>query len=79
MSKLLEIKIRGHIPREWSEWFEDLEIKLDGEYSMLRGEVPDHAAAHGIIERIRDLNLDLISVNLSNIKSISSNNFPLKE
>ncbi len=66
MSKQLEIQIRGHIPVEWSEWFEDLEIKLEGDKSILSGTVPDHSAAHGIIERIRDLNLDLISVNLSN-------------
>ncbi len=66
MSKQLEIHIKGHIPEVWSDWFEDLEIKTDGENSILTGEVPDHAAVHGIIERIRDLNLDLISVNLSN-------------
>jgi hypothetical protein len=63
MSKHLEIQIRGQIP---VEWFEDLEIKLEGDKSILTGTVPDHSAAHGIIERIRDLNLDLISVNLSN-------------
>ena len=64
MSKHLEIHIKGHIPSVWSDWFEDLEINLNGENSILTGEVPDHAAVHGIIERIRDLNLDLISVNL---------------
>ena len=65
MSKQLEIHIKGQIPSVWSDWFEDLEINLEGENSILTGKVPDHAAVHGIIERIRDLNLDLISVNLT--------------
>jgi len=65
MSKQLEIHIKGHIPSVWSDWFDDLEIKRHGDNSILSGKVPDHAAVHGIIERIRDLNLDLISVNLS--------------
>ena len=65
MSKQIEILIKGHIPYAWSDWFDDLEIKNHGDNSILSGTVPDHAAVHGIIERIRDLNLDLISVNLS--------------
>ena len=67
MSKQLEIHIRGQIPELWSDWFEDLEVKTVGGNSILIGEVPDHAAVHGIIERIRDLKLDLISVNLMGI------------
>jgi hypothetical protein len=65
MSKILTIRIKGSVPEVWSDWFEDLEVKLDGEYTIMTGEVPDHPAVHGIIERIRDLNLDLISVNLT--------------
>ncbi len=65
MSKNLLIRIKGPIPEVWSDWFDDLEVKSDGEYTILTGEVPDHPAVHGIIERIRDLNLDLISVNLT--------------
>jgi len=67
MSKHIEIQIKGHIPEIWSDWFEDLKIIGEGEHTVLSGVVPDHAAVHGIIERIRDLNLDLISVNLKNI------------
>jgi hypothetical protein len=65
MSKNLLIRIKGSIPEVWSDWFDDLEVKSDGEYTILTGEVPDHPAVHGIIERIRDLNLDLVSVNLT--------------
>lgn len=65
MSKQMDILIKGHIPQIWSDWFEDLEILTEGENSILSGEVKDHSAVHGIIERIRDLNLDLISVTLS--------------
>lgn len=69
MSKHLKIIIEGHIPAVWSDWFDDLEIKNVGDNSILTGEVQDHSAIHGIIERIRDLNLDLISVNLSEKES----------
>ena len=65
MSKQMEILIKGHIPEKWSDWFEDLEVRRDGGNSILSGEVKDHAAVHGIIERFRDLNMDLISINLS--------------
>jgi hypothetical protein len=65
MSKQMEIIIKGQIPEIWLDWFEDLDIKNDGENSILSGEVKDHSAVHGIIERIRDLNMDLISVALS--------------
>lgn len=67
MSKHMEILIKGLIPEKWSDWFEDLDIQSDGENSTLSGEVKDHAAVHGIIERIRDLNMDLISVKLRDI------------
>lgn len=65
MSKQIEILVKGQIPEIWSDWFDELEIKSEGENSFLSGEVKDHSAVHGIIERIRDLNLDLISVTLS--------------
>jgi len=68
MSKHLKIIIEGHIPSVWSDWFDDLDINNVGENSILTGEVQDHSAIHGIIERIRDLNLDLISIKLSDIE-----------
>jgi len=57
------IKIKGQLGQQWAEWFENMEISFDGENTILTGHVTDQAALHGILNRIRDLNLTLISVN----------------
>jgi hypothetical protein len=58
-----EIRVGGHLPSDWSDWFEGLEIRCDpGGDSILSGPLPDQAALHGVLARIRDLNLTLISV-----------------
>ncbi len=63
MPEYYEIKIKGHLDQRWSDWFENLELKhLEGNETLLSGFLLDQAALHGLIERIRDLNLTLISV-----------------
>lgn len=59
-----EIRIRGTLSPEWMEWFEGMEIRA-GEtgQTILAGPVQDQAALHGLLARVRDLNLTLISVN----------------
>lgn len=63
MPECYEIKIKGLLDQGWSEWFADLKLTypVEGE-TLLTGLLADQAALHGVLERIRDLNLTLISV-----------------
>jgi len=63
MPEYYEIKIKGHRDRYWSDWFAGLKLThLDRDETLLSGSLPGQAALHGLLERIRDLNLTLISV-----------------
>ena len=56
------IKLKSHIENQWSNWFEGMVISYQGPLTILTGQLKDQAALHGILNRIRDLNLTLISV-----------------
>ena len=57
------IRIQGRLDDRWSEWFEGLSIqRLEDGTTELVGEIVDQATLHGVIARIRDLGLPLISV-----------------
>jgi hypothetical protein len=66
MPEYYEIKIKGHLDPHWSDWFKDMNLtQLEGDGTLLSGVLPDQTALHGLLERIRDLNLTLISVTCS--------------
>jgi hypothetical protein len=56
------IKLKGHLDQKWSNWFEQMVISAEGGDTILTGSVPDQAALHGLLIRIRDLNLTLLSI-----------------
>jgi hypothetical protein len=60
---IYQIRIRGHLDRRWTEWFGEVSITPEdkGE-TLLTGQVADQAALHGLLRKVRDLGLPLISV-----------------
>ena len=63
-----KIKIKNHLDEKWADWFDDLQIIHEEEgTTTLFGPIPDQAALHSILRKIRDLNLHLISVNEVNL------------
>jgi hypothetical protein len=63
MPEYYEIKIKGQLNQRWSEWFAGIRLTyLAGDQTGFSGSLPDQAALHGLLERIRDLNLTLISI-----------------
>jgi hypothetical protein len=59
-----QIRIKGHLGRHRADWFEGLSITLEEDgNTLLAGPVVDQAALHGLLKRIRDLGMPLLSVN----------------
>ena len=57
-----QIRIRGQLGSRWADWFEGLTITLDGGDTLITGAVVDQAALHGLLKRVRDLGMPLVSV-----------------
>ena len=58
-----EIRVQGHLDDRWSAWFDGLAlVHGDDGSTLIRGEVADQAALHGLIQKVRDLGLTLLSV-----------------
>jgi hypothetical protein len=57
-----QIRIKGHLGRQWTDWFEGMTITLEeGGDTLLTGPVVDQAALHGLLRKVRDLGIPLIS------------------
>ncbi len=62
--EIYEITILGHLDTKWSEWFYDMTITHERSgTTTLTGQLPDQTVLHTVLDRIRDMNLTLISVN----------------
>ena len=60
---IYQIKIQGALPQEWAEWFDGLQMETDAAgNTFLTGPVSDQAALHGLLARVRDLGLVLLSL-----------------
>ena len=58
-----EIRLRGHLDARWAAWFDGMALTREGDgTTRLRGPVADQAALHGLLQRVRDLGLPLLSV-----------------
>jgi hypothetical protein len=58
-----QIRIKGHLDSQWTDWFEGMTITLeDNGDTLLTGKVIDQAALHGLIKKVRDLGMPLVSV-----------------
>ena len=57
-----QLKVKGEFGNRWSDWFEGMNIESRDGVTILTGKVIDQAALHGLLVRVRDLGLTLISV-----------------
>jgi hypothetical protein len=64
MTEIYQIQVQGAIDQRWTGWFAGMTIETDGATSVtiLTGSVADQAALRGILTKLWDLNLDLISI-----------------
>jgi len=61
--KIYQIKIQGLVDQRWSDWFNGMEMTFENDITLLTGAVPDQPKLRGILSKVWDMNLQLISVN----------------
>ena len=67
-----QIRIKGHLSSQWADWFEGLAVTLEADgNTRIAGPVEDQAALHGLFKKIRDLGMELISVNAGPFTTLS--------
>jgi len=64
----VEVRVKGQLDEHWSDWFDDLTVTHTGQNeTVLTGPIVDQAALHGLLAKLRDLGLPIVSVNLSEV------------
>ena len=64
LSTIYQIRVKSHLGSDWTDWFEGLTItREENGDTLLTGPVVDQAALHGLLRKVRDLGMFLISVN----------------
>jgi hypothetical protein len=59
---IYQIRVKGVLDEQWSDWFDGLTVTWQDDETLLTGPVRDQAALHGLVARVRDLGLPLLSV-----------------
>ncbi len=76
-SMVYQIRVQGHLRQQWTDWFDGLTITLEEDgNTLLSGLVTDQSALHGILKKIRDLGLPLLSVNSVDANPSGTDNDP---
>jgi hypothetical protein len=57
------VRVKGHLDARWESWFDGLTVTHESDgTTLIQGSIPDQAALHGLLHRVRDLGLPLVSV-----------------
>jgi hypothetical protein len=70
---IYEIRVKGVLDSRWSEWFDGMTVSASNDETMLSGPVADQAALHGLLARVRDLGVPLLSVRQRDTNRVTVN------
>jgi hypothetical protein len=74
---LYRIRIQGHLDQRWTSWFDGLALTHDGDgTTLLQGHVADQAALYGLLTKVRDMGLPLVSVTREGVTEEPANQDP---
>jgi hypothetical protein len=77
--RVYQIRIEGHLGSQWTDWFGGLSVTLeDNGDTLLTGPVIDQAALHGLLKKVRDLGMPLVSVIPVELRSTDLNKEHIK-
>ena len=72
-SEYYQIRVKGRLERRWEHWFDGLRLSIDHDTTLLEGSLVDQAALYGVLLKIRDLGLPLLSVQRLALSGMISN------